>query len=237
MLSQCKLEEIVQSNNSLLDFELLKQISSVVCATTSNGNALGGGSNGDHFYNENQMILNAVNNNHVTSISPNPPVMSSSNGSSSFVKNSAGNNINNQSSTQPNTSVANLSSTTNINNNNNNSSPFSCNHILASLGHNNMILLLANYCISQLYSHHITTTKTMAQVLASSNPSVSNKKFNLNALSAMPLPEHLAHLSIVSDPKYSDSSVAGSSLMSADLLGTSIGYHHNHHQGKIKKAK
>lgn len=221
MLSQCKLEEIVQNNNSLLDFDLLKQISSALCAsstTTSNGNAIGG----DHLYNENQMILNALNNNHVTSVSPNPPVMNNNNnGITASTKTSSSNNQ--TISTQPNTPVSNGSSSTYINNKSNNS-PYNCNHVLSSLGHNNMILLLANYCISQLYSHHILTTKTMAQVLASNCQSSSNKNFNFNASStAMPLPEHLAQLSI-NDNKFSDTS-----FLSADILGQASNYHH--HQG------
>lgn len=220
MLSQCKLEEIVQNNNSLLDFELLKQISSALCAT-SNGN--------DHSFNENQMNLNTLNNNnHTMSISSNPSVVVSSNGhstnNSTLTKNCNSNT--NQHSTQPNTPVSNASSTTNIINNNNQTSPFNCNHIFASLGQNNMMLLLANYCISQLYSHHMLTTRTMAQVLANT-PSSSTKSFNLNALStaaAVSLPDHLTQLSI-NDHKYSDSLSVGSSFLSADILSNSV-YHH-----------
>jgi hypothetical protein len=232
MLSQCKLEEIVQNNNSLLDFELLKQISSVLCATSatttsSNGNATGG----DLLFSENQMILNALNNNHVSSISPNPSVIASNNGNGNSASTKTSSN-NNHLSTQPNTPISNGSSTTNINNNN---SPFGCNHVLTGLGHNNMILLLANYCISQLYSHHILTTKTMAQVLASSSNN-NNKSFNFNSLNALnaTLPEHLAQLSI-SDHKFSDSSIGGNSFLSTEMLGTAGFSHlnHLHHQGKL----
>lgn len=230
MLSQCKLEEVVQNNNSLLDFELLKQISSVLCASATNatnGSAMGCS---DHLFNENQMILNAINNNHVTSISTNPPVIISSNATNNgSINTSVKSCSNNQNSTQPNTPVSNASSTTVSNKTNSSSSPFNCNHVLANLGHNNMILLLANYCVSQLYSHHILTTKTMAQVLAGNS---SNKGFSFNSLSTstIPLPDHLAQLSI-SDHKFSESSI-GTSFLSSDLLGTSSGTgHYHHHQG------
>lgn len=208
MLLQCKLEEIVQHNGSLLDFELLKQISS----------ALNTGGIDATTLNEHQAILNAVNNNNITSIT-NSTVITNN------VNNNNNNTIkNNNNQTQPNTPISSASS----NNNNNPASPFNCNHILASLGHNNMILLLANYCISQLYSHHILTTKTMAQALGSSQLSKNSSSINNNILLGnlgvigTILPDQMGQLSMQDHilHKFPESQ---SFLSSSDLLG-SVGH-------------
>jgi hypothetical protein len=168
MLLQCKLEEIVHQNGSLLDFELLKQISAALNLSGIGGEALS-------LNIENQAIMNAVNNNNITSILTNPTVIANNNNNNTINNNNITlkNNNNHNSSTQPTTPISSASANHNGNLNHNSSSnsasPFNCNHILANLGHNNMILLLANYCISQLYSHHVLTAKTMAQALTSSS--------------------------------------------------------------------
>jgi hypothetical protein len=239
MLLQCKLEEIVQNNGSLLDFELLKQISSAL-------NAAGGVDTIASSLNENQMILNALNNN-ITSIAS-PTVVITNNNNSTSMKSS-----NNSNSTQPNTPISSATSTNNnnivnnngiSNNNNNPASPFNCSHVLASLGHNNMILLLANYCISQLYSHHILTTKTMAHALGSSSKSTSNgscgshnnnnnnnNNFFLNnnlSSGGIMLPEQMSQLSMHDHMLHKfipeTSNANNSSFLSADLLG-SVSHH------------
>ena len=147
MLMQCKLEEIVQNYGSLMDFELLKQISSALNSSGVESISL----------NESQIILNAANNNSIASIA---------NANSNNMNNN-NNSIKNNNQTQPTTPISSGGS-------GNSTSPFNCSHVMASMGHNNMTLLLANYCISQIYSHHILTTKTMAQALASSSQTSKN---------------------------------------------------------------
>lgn len=148
MLMQCKLEEIVQNYGSLMDFELLKQISSAL--SSSGGDSI--------TLNDSQVIFNAANNNSIASISS----------ANSNNLNNNNNNIKNNNPTQPTTPISSGSGS------GNSTSPFNCNHAMASMGHNNMTLLLANYCISQIYSHHILTTKTMAQALASTSQTSKN---------------------------------------------------------------
>jgi B-box zinc finger len=208
MLLQCKLEEIVQNNGSLLDFELLKQISS---ALNANG------------IDETQMILNSINNNVTSSTA-----VSVTNNNNN-INNNNNSNIKNNNPTQPTTPISSASST----NSNNPASPFNCNHILANIGHNNMILLLANYCISQLYSHQILTAKTMTQALGGSQSQMNNKGNNninnnncnnnsilLNSLSAVGmLPDQMNQLSMQENilHKFSDSQTCN--FLSTDLLG------------------
>lgn len=150
MLMQCKLEEIVQNYGSLMDFELLKQISSSLNSTVVETITL----------NDSQSILNSANNNSISS------------GNSNNLNNNNNSIIKNNNPTQPTTPVSSGSG------NGNSASPFNCNHVMASMAHtasnSSMTLLLANYCVSQVFSHHILTTKTMAQALASSSQTSKN---------------------------------------------------------------
>lgn len=201
MLLQCKLEEIVQNYGSLLDFDLLKQVSSALNATGIDSITL----------NDNQIMLNSTNNNSIASITSNNV-------------NNNNNNIKNNNPTQPTTPISGGSGS----GNNNSASPFSCNHAITSSGHNNMTLLLSNYCISQLYSHHILTTKTMAQALAGSSQtsksnlnSINNNNLMLSGLSViemqinqLSMQDHLLH-------KYPES--PSNNFLSTDLLG-SVGH-------------
>lgn len=148
MLMQCKLEEIVQNYGSLMDFDLLKQITSALNSTGVDSISL----------NENQIIMNASNNNSIASITS----------ANSNNLNNNNSNIKNNNPTQPTTPISSGSGT------GNSTSPFNCNHVMTNMGHNNMTLLLANYCISQIYSHHILTTKAMAQALATSSQTSKN---------------------------------------------------------------
>lgn len=195
MLMQCKLEEIVQNYGSLLDFDLLKQISSALNATGIEAITL----------NESQIILNSTNNNSISSITNSNNV------------NNNNNNIKNNNQTQPTTPISGGSGS------GSSASPFNCNNVMANMGHNNMTLLLANYCISQLYSHHIVTTKTMAQALASSSQtsknlnSINNNNIMLGGLGVIGmLPDHMSQLSMQDHifHKYPDSP----SFLSTDLL-------------------
>lgn len=199
MLLQCKLEEIVQNYGSLVDFDLLKQISSALNATGIDSITL----------NDSQIISN---NNSIASIT-----------SGNTLNNNNCNVKNNNNPAQPTTPVSGGSG--NGNNNHSSSSPFSCNH----MGHNNMTLLLANYCISQLYSHHILTTKTMAQALASSSQSsknlnsLNNNNILLGGLGVIGmLPDQMNQLSMQDHilHKYPESP---SHFLSTDLL-SSVGH-------------
>lgn len=199
MLLQCKLEEIVQNYGSLMDFDLLKQISSALNATGIDSITL----------NDSQIILN---NNSIASIT-----------SGNTLNNNNCNVKNNNNPAQPTTPISGGSG--NGNNNHSSSSPFSCNH----MGHNNMTLLLANYCISQLYSHHILTTKTMAQALASSSQSsknlnsLNNNNILLGGLGVIGmLPDQMNQLSMQDHihHKYPESP---SHFLSTDLL-SSVGH-------------
>lgn len=192
MLLQCKLEEIVQNYGSLLDFDLLKQISTTLNATGIDSISL----------TDTQSILN---NNSIASITNSNNV------------NNNNNNMKNNNPTQPSTPISSGST----NGNGNSSSHYSCNH----MGHNNMTLLLANYCISQLYSHHILTTKTMAQALASSSQTsknlnnINNNNILLGGLGVIGmLPDQMSQLSIHDDimQKFPQSPSTG--FLSADLL-------------------
>lgn len=171
MLLQCKLEELVQNYGSLLDFDMLKQISNVLNSSGADALQLT-----DH-----QIIMNAANNN-ITSISTS---------SSSNI------NINNNNNHTSNGSIKNSNSSPGIS------------------GHNNMILLLANYCISQLYSHHILTTKTMAQAVCST--SHVTKSNMLGGLSM--LPDQMGQLTMHDLHKFSDSPSSSAFLQTVDLLG------------------
>lgn len=197
MLLQCKLEEIVQNYGSLLDFDMLKSISSALNATGIESITL----------NESQIILN---NNSIASLT------SSVNNNNSSLKNN--------NSTQPSTPISGGSGS--------NSSPFNCNHAMSNMGHNNMTLLLSNYCISQLYSQHILTTRTMAQALAgASQPtkngninSINNNNILLNGLGVLGmLPDQMNQLSIQDHilGKYPES--PSSNFLSTDLL-SSVGH-------------
>lgn len=187
MVLQCKLEEIIQHNGSVLDFDILKQVSSILSMNGVDGVTL----------TDNQGIMNAVNSN-LASIS-NPTVLSNNNNCTNTINN---NSINNNSTTKSHNNHTTPISTASSNNNNAGaSSPFSCNHIVTGFGQNNMILLLANYCISQLYSHHILTKKTLAQALINSPPHNSNKHTSNNNNSlfgslGIMLPEQMSQLSM-----------------------------------------
>lgn len=203
MLLQCKLEEIVQNYGSLLDFDLLKQVSTALNATGIDSITL----------NDSQIILNTTNNNSITSIANNV--------------NNNNNSIKNNNATQPTTPISSGSGS----GNNNPASPFSnCNHVMPNLGHNNMILLLSNYCISQLYSHHILTTKTMAQALASSSQtsknlnSINNNNIMLSGLGVIGmLPDHMGQLSMQDHILHKFPESPSNNFLSTDLLG-SVGH-------------
>lgn len=192
MLLQCKLEEIVQNYGSLLDFDLLKQISTTLNATGIDSITL----------NDSQSILN---NNSITSIT------------NSNNANNNNNSMKNNNPSQPSTPISSGST----NGNGNSSSHYSCNH----MGHNNMTLLLANYCISQLYSHHILTTKTMAQALASSSQtsknlnSINNNNILLGGFGVIgTLPDQMSQLSIHDDIMHKFPQSPATGFLSADLL-------------------
>lgn len=194
MLLQCKLEEIVQNYGSILDFELLKQISSALNTTDA--------------LSDTQIILNAssgINGNGIMSLT------NSSNNANNNNTNIKNNN------TQPSTPLSGGSG-----NGNNNSSSF--NHVIGNMGNSSMTLLLANYCVSQLFSHHIMTTKTMAQALASSSQSsknlntINNNNIMLGGLGVIGmLSDNMNQLSIQDlHSKFPDS--PSSSFLSTDLL-------------------
>ena len=131
------------------------------------------------------------------------------------------------------------SNTNNNNNNNGNNISINCSRLFMNLGHNNLILLLANYCISQLYSHHVLTTKTMNQLSSSPSSGATSQLTNLNSLNNnnvfmgsgnMYLPDH--PLSIMQDhllSKYTDLSSSPSNnnnnlfLQSAEMLALGNG--------------
>lgn len=194
MLLQCKLEEIVQNYGSLLDFDVLKQISTAL--NTSDAITIS----------DTQIILNATNNNCISSITL-----------SNNLNNNNNNNIKNNNPAQPTTPISGGSG----NGNNNSTSPF--NHVIGNMGNSSMTLLLANYCVSQLYSHHMLTTKTMAQALASSSQSsknlniINNNNIMLGGLGVIGmLPDQMGQLTMQDLHKFPDSS---SSFLSSDLLG------------------
>lgn len=178
MLMQCKLEEIVQNYGSLMDFDLLKQISTTLNFTGTDSITLS----------ESQLVLSSTNNNNNN--------ISSIVSANSNTMNNNNNNMKNNNQTQPTTPISSGSG--------NNSTPsFNCNHVMSSMGHNNMTLLLANYCTSQLYSHHILSTKTMAQALATSSSSsknlnsINNNHIMLGGLGVIGmLPEQMSQLSM-----------------------------------------
>lgn len=201
MLLQCKLEEIVQNYGSLLDFDLLKQVSSTLNVTGFDSITL----------NDSQIILNSTSNSiaSLTSVSNNV--------------NNNNNNIKNNNPTQPTTPISGGSGS----GGNNPASPFNCNHVMSSMGHSNMILLLSNYCISQLYSHHILTTKTMAQALTSaSHSSKNNNNNNINSMNnnnilAMigMLPDQMSQLSMQDHILHKYPESPSNNFLSTDLLG------------------
>lgn len=194
MLLQCKLEEIVQNYGSILDFELLKQISSALNTTDA------------ITLSDTQIILNAssINGNGILSLTSN-----SANNNNTNIKNN---------NTQPSTPISGGSG------NGNNNSTSSFNHVIGNMGNSSMTLLLANYCVSQLFSHHILTTKTMAQALASSSQSsknlntINNNNIMLGGLGVIGmLPDNMNQLSIQDlHSKFPDS--PSSSFLSTDLL-------------------
>ncbi|KAG5682172.1 hypothetical protein PVAND_011540 [Polypedilum vanderplanki] len=240
MLLQCRLEEIVQHNNSILDFEYLKQITSSLNIS---------GSVDSLIHSDTSQILNTLNNNNnnILSSMSNPTgaqTNNNNNNNNTTIKN------NNNTASNSNTPISsastnnNNSSTTTVTN-----SPFNCNHIYAttSLGHNNMILLLTNYCISQLYSHHLLTSKTMSQILASSSSQINVNKsstsssniinnnnctnnnnnilYSSNSGLGVVLPDQIAQLSIQEHILHKFHEVTQpSSLLSTDLLATNIGH-------------
>lgn len=171
MILQCKLEEIIQNYGSLMDFDALKQISTALHAAnaTLDANTMN--------TNDNQLILNATNNNHI-SISSNLTVMNSNNGNGSL-SNGSVKSVGTTQSTTPISNCGNGShsssfssgSSSNGNGNNNN---FIC--------HSSMNLMLANYCISQLYSHHIITTKTLAIANATNKSLTTTNNNNTSSL-------------------------------------------------------
>jgi len=101
-----------------------------------------------------------------------------------------------------------------------------------------MILLLANYCISQLYSHHILTTKTMAQALMNSShisktnnnnnsSSSNNNNINNNSFGVIGmLPEQMGQLSMHDHVlhKFPESPSSSFQFHASDLLSSSIGH-------------
>lgn len=195
MLLQCKLEEIVQNYGSILDFELLKQISSALNTTDA------------ITLSDTQIILNAssINGNGILSLTSS----NSANNNNTNIKNN---------NTQPSTPISGGSG------NGNNNSTSSFNHVIGNMGNSSMTLLLANYCVSQLFSHHILTTKTMAQALASSSQSsknlntINNNNIMLGGLGVIGmLPDNMNQLSIQDlHTKFQDS--PSSSFLSTDLL-------------------
>lgn len=196
MLLQCKLEEIVQNYGSLLDFDILKQISTALNTTDA------------ITISDTQIILNATNNNSISSITLSNNL------------NNNNNNMKNNNPAQP-TSLSGGSG----NGNNNSSSPF--NHVIGNMGNSSMTLLLANYCVSQLFSHHVLTTKTMAQALASSSHSsknlniINNNNISLGGLGVIGmLSDQIGQLSMQDLHKFPDSP---SGFLSTDLL-SNIGH-------------
>lgn len=203
MLLQCKLEEIVQNYGSLLDFDLLKQIS-----TALNGNdaitlsdtqiILSTSNNINHHHNNNNIISSITNSNNL---------------------NNNNTSMKNNNSTQPTTPISGASG----NGNNHSTSPF--NHVIGNMGNSSMTLLLANYCVSQLFSHHIMTTKTMAQALASSSQSsknlntINNNNIMLGGLGVIGmLPDQMSQLTMQDLHKFPESPSGGGGFLSTDLL-------------------
>lgn len=186
MLLQCKLEDLIQHYGSLLDFDLLKQISvnlnsgieasfsfNANNASTSHANSLGAktgtsavvGSGLNHLKtssktNNSSSTNNDSNNNSETNDHKSNKDSIINNGSDS-------NDTNNNSHSNSNCS-SNLS-TADKNNPNSSYATLNYNRVFINLGHNNLILLLANYCVTQLYSHHILTSKTLSHMTTTSS--------------------------------------------------------------------
>jgi cyclophilin family peptidyl-prolyl cis-trans isomerase len=176
MILQCKLEEIIQNYGSLVDFDALKQISTALNATSSNGvassvvidNNISAASittNANNNTNDNQIILNSTNNNHISITSNNLTVINNNNSSGSVKNNNSSSTSTTPTQMSCSGSSANGSIASNFSGTSSGGSSGNGNNFIC---HSNMNLMLANYCISQLYSHHILTTKTLALSNASS---------------------------------------------------------------------